>query len=257
MAKIKIYFKNSQKMEEVENDSVHLIITSPPYPFIEMWDYLFKDMNFEQCHEYLNKVWKECYRVLIDSGILCINIGDALRKKNDVFQLWENHSKVMENCRKIGFYVLPYVLWKKPSNKPNAFLGSGFLPTNAYITLDCEFILIFRKGNIRKFLPKDKLRYESSFTKEERDKWFSQIWEIRGERQNGFATFPEEIPYRLIRMFSIKDDWILDPFLGSGTTLKVAKQLGRNGIGYEINENYKDTIYEKIGLMQRKLEVIE
>ncbi len=105
----------------------------------------------------------------VDGGIACINIGDATRTVNGKFQLYPNHSRITEICEKIGFTTLPYILWKKPTTKPKykgkgAFLGSGFLPPNAYVTLDCEFILLFRKGNLRKFPPHDKLRYESEFT---------------------------------------------------------------------------------------------
>jgi site-specific DNA-methyltransferase (cytosine-N4-specific) len=134
-----------------------------------------------------------------------------------------------------------------------AFLGSGFLPPNAYVTLDCEFILLFRKGALRKFQPKDALRYESAFTKKQRDEWFSQIWDLKGTRQTvselerRTAAYPEEIATRLIRMFSIKGETVLDPFLGSGTTVKVAIENERNSIGYENDKNLLPLITKKIG----------
>jgi site-specific DNA-methyltransferase (cytosine-N4-specific) len=151
---------------------------------------------------------------------------------------------------------LPYILWKKPTTKPTykgkgAFLGSGFLPPNAYVTLDCEFILLFRKGNLRKFPPKDPQRYDSSFTKPQRDEWFSQIWAVKGTRQTSnelvrrTAAYPDEIADRLIKMFSIKGDTILDPFLGSGTTTRVAMQNERNSIGYELDSNLLSVITQK------------
>jgi len=132
------------------------------------------------------------------------------------------------------------------------------------VTLDCEYILIFRKGEPRKFEPKGPLRYASACTKEERDRWFTQIWEIPGAKQTieerRVAAFSEEIPYRLIRVFSIIGDTVLDPFLGTGTTIRVAINLKRNSIGYEINEsllpiirgksrNYSKT--SKFGLFSR------
>ena len=158
----------------------------------------------------------------------------------------------MEICEKIGFTTLPYILWKKPTTKPKykgkgAFLGSGFLPPNAYVTLDCEFILLFRKGNLRKFPPKDQTRYESAFTKPQRDEWFSQIWALKGTRQTASelerrtAAYPDEIAERLIKMFSIKGDTVLDPFLGSGTTTKVAMLNERNSVGYEVDSNLLST----------------
>ena len=126
-------------MDEVKDSEVHLIVTSPPYPMIKMWDDLFNSLGcetYEEMHENLAGVWRECYRVLVDGGIACINVGDATRKVDRSFRLFPNHSKVIEHCEKIGFTTLPYTLWKKPTNKPKyngkgALLGSGFLPPNA------------------------------------------------------------------------------------------------------------------------------
>ena len=253
--KHEIVIGDSRYMYEIESNTVHLVVTSPPYPMIEIWDNLFKKLGcktFDEMHDYLNEVWRECKRVLVDGGIACINIGDALRKVKGIFRLFPNHSKIIERFEELGFVTLPYILWKKPTTKPNAFLGSGFLPTNAYVTLDCEYILLFRKGNIRKFKPKDPYRYASYFTKQERDVWFSQIWDIKGVKQENrelerrVAAYPEEVVFRLIRMFSIIGDTVLDPFLGTGTTTKVAIELHRNSIGYEIDENLLSLIKNRI-----------
>jgi site-specific DNA-methyltransferase (cytosine-N4-specific) len=138
-------------------------------------------------------------------------------------------------------------------------LGSGFLPPNAYVTLDCEFILLFRKGNLRKFVPHDELRYESAFKKVERDEWFSQIWALKGTRQTAgelerrTAEYPDEIAERLIKMFSIRGETVLDPFLGSGTTTKIAMLNDRNSIGYETDENLVPVITKKIGNYASKM----
>jgi DNA modification methylase len=275
----RIILGNSQQMSELEAGSVQLMVTSPPYPMIAMWDELFckadpqiaelfRKLNakgedqtvreiYNAMHNYLSKVWAETYRVLVEGGIACINIGDSTRTINGKFQLYPNHSRITEVCEKIGFTTLPYILWKKPTNKPmykgkGAFLGSGFLPPNAYVTIDCEFILLFRKGKLRKFPPKDALRYESVFTKKERDEWFSQIWSLKGTRQTvtnlerRTAAYPEEIAHRLIRMFSVKGEIVLDPFLGSGTTTKIAIQNQRNSIGYETDLNLLPVITKKM-----------
>src|SRR5665648_475073 len=275
----RVILGNSQQMIELEAGSVQLMVTSPPYPMIAMWDELFckadpkiaelfgelaangKEETVKQIytamHDYLAKVWAETYRVLVDGGIACINIGDAPRSINGKFQLYPNHSIITEVCEKIGFTTLPYILWKKPTTKPTykgkgAFLGSGFLPPNAYVTLDCEFILLFRKGKLRKFEPHHTKRYESAFTKAQRDEWFSQIWEFKGIRQTAgelerrTAAYPDEIAERLIRMFSVKGETILDPFLGSGTTVKVAIINERNSIGYEVDPELLPTITQKI-----------
>jgi site-specific DNA-methyltransferase (cytosine-N4-specific) len=264
-------------MPEVDDCSVHLMLTSPPYPMIQMWDNQFCQTDqrinnlwkkvsskpsavgqiYDLMHENLAKTWQETYRILVNGGIAAINIGDATRRLDNKFQLFPNHSRIIEICEKIGFITLPYILWKKPTTKPHykgkgAFLGSGFLPPNAYVTLDCEFILLFRKGTLRKFPPHDPLRYESKFTKEQRDEWFSQIWTLKGIRQTAdelerrTAAYPNEIADRLIKMFSIKGDTILDPFLGSGTTMKTAIQNQRSCIGYEIDENLTTLIQKTI-----------
>jgi modification methylase len=278
--KHRIILGNSQQMHELADESVQLMVTSPPYPMIAMWDELFTKADpriadlfkklatdgndetvrqiYNAMHDYLAKVWQETYRILVDGGIACINIGDATRSINGKFQLFPNHSRITEVCEKIGFTTLPYILWKKPTTKPmykgkGAFLGSGFLPPNAYVTLDCEFILLFRKGRLRKFQPKDTLRYESAFTKKQRNEWFSQIWVVKGTRQTAnqlerrTAAYPEEIADRLIRMFSVNGETVLDPFLGSGTTTKLAIQNGRNSIGYEVDPNLLPVLTKKIG----------
>jgi DNA modification methylase len=275
----KVILGNSQQMPEIADCSVHLMVTSPPYPMIQMWDQQFAQLNpkiaalwkdptvdppeeavpkiYDAMHEALAKTWTETYRVLVDGGIACINIGDATRSINGKFRVFPNHARIIEHCEKIGFTTLPYILWKKPTTKPmykgkGAFLGSGFLPPNAYVTLDCEFVLIFRKGKLRKFPPKDPERYDSQLTKEQRDEWFSQIWQVTGTRQTAdelerrTAAYPDEIADRLICMFSIKGDTVLDPFLGSGTTMKVCEKNHRNCIGYETDKKLLTTITKKI-----------
>ena len=281
----KIILANSQQMPEIADCSIQLMVTSPPYPMIKMWDSQFSKINpqiaalwqeleadgreetvtqiYDAMHETLARTWRETYRVLADGGIACINIGDATRTVNGKFRLFPNHSRIIEHCEKTGFTTLPYILWKKPTTKPKykgkgTFLGSGFLPPNAYITLDCEFILIFRKGKLRQFPPNDQRRYESAFTKKQRDEWFTQIWDIIGTRQTEsqierrIAAFPEEIVNRLIRMFSVKGDTVLDPFLGTGTTVKLAMQNERSSIGYETDEALMPLIKEKINLKPKE-----
>ncbi|MCW4045256.1 MAG: site-specific DNA-methyltransferase [Candidatus Bathyarchaeota archaeon] len=282
----KIIFGSSQRMTELADSSVHLMVTSPPYPMIEMWDSLFAKMDlsiaelwrkleaerreenvtqiYEHMHGNLAEVWREAHRVLVDGGIACINIGDTVRTVNGSFRLFANHSKIIEHCERIGFTTLPYILWKKPTTKPKyngkgAFLGSGFLPPNAYVTLDCEFILLFRKGKLRRFQPHDQRRYDSAFEKSERDEWFSQIWTLTGARQTEsqlerrIAAFPEELANRLVRMFSVKGDTVLDPFLGSGTTAIAAMRNERNSIGYEVDESLLPLITKKLVLGQQKV----
>lgn len=220
---------------------MHLVVTSPPYPKIPQWDALFESLGattYPGMHRVLEEAWLECHRLLVEGGLLALNIGDAVRSDADGFRLWPNHVTASAAAERAGFRPLPYLLWKKPTNKPNAFLGSGFLPPNAYVTLDCEFILLFRKGGLRSFPPHDPTRKSSEYTRAQRDVWFSQIWEgIRGVRQGAAlarsGAFPPEIPDRLIRMFSCVGETVLDPFAGSGTTLWAAHRAGRNAVGVE------------------------
>jgi modification methylase len=232
---------DARRLDGIADESVHLIVTSPPYPMIPQWDRLFARLG---AHDHpamlgvLEQAWRASYRVLVPGGILAVNIGDALRTVDGEFRLWPNHAATVSAAERSGFRSLPYILWKKPTNRPNAFLGSGFEPPNAYVTLDCEFVLLFRKGGLRRLPPHDPDRRASRYSRAERDRWFSQLWtDVRGVRQdNGgrrTAAFPAEIPERLVRMFSLVGETVLDPFAGTGTTLEVAARCGRNAIGVE------------------------
>lgn len=253
-------------MKEIADGSVDLMITSPPYPMIEMWDEIFGKQNpaikqvleeengnlaFELMNKELDKTWREVYRVLIDGGFACVNIGNATRKIGDEFKLYSNHSRILEYCVSLGFSSLPEILWRKQTNAPNKFMGSGMLPAGAYVTLEHEHILVLRKGNKRDFkTPKEKLRRQkSAFFWEERNVWFSDIWDdLKGTRQTEIdkkirersGAYPFELAYRLINMLSLKEDTVLDPFLGTGTTTYAAMATGRNSIGFEIDPNFSD-----------------
>ncbi len=263
-----VYFKNSKSMKAVESNSVDLVVTSPPYPMIEMWDEIFSKQNskiksvlqknqgnsaFELMNKELDKTWDEVNRVLKNSGIVCINIGDATRTINENFALYTNHSRIIEYMHSLGFTSLPTIIWRKQTNAPNKFMGSGMLPPGAYVTLEHEYILIFRKGRKREFTNnlKKEHRRESAYFWEERNLWFSDIWmDIKGTTQKleekktrkRSGAFPFELTYRLINMFSVKEDVVLDPFLGTGTTMSAAITAGRNSIGYEIDENLQTSI---------------
>ncbi|MEM0129443.1 MAG: site-specific DNA-methyltransferase [Thermoplasmata archaeon] len=234
---------DARRMDEIPDRSVHLVVTSPPYPMIPQWDAVFRSLGAEgygEMHSLLADVWRECHRVLVDGGLLAVVVGDALRRDPGGFRLWANHATILERATALGFVPLPYLLWKKPTNKPNAFLGSGFLPPNAYVTLDCEFILLFRRGRLRTYPPHDPERYASRLARAERDRWFSQVWaDVRGAPQGAdgrrTGAFPPAIPARLIRMFSVRGETVLDPFAGTGTTLWEALRAGRRAIGYEID----------------------
>jgi len=265
----KIIFSDAKKMDLIPSKSVDLIVTSPPYPMIQMWDDIFSKQSpsartalnkgdglkaFESMHKFLDSVWNEAYRVLKFGGFACINIGDATRTIKGNFVLYPNHMRILKRLWELGFTALPEILWRKQTNAPNKFMGSGMLPAGAYVTLEHEYILIVRKGPKREFIKeKDKKnRRESAIFWEERNIFYSDIWfDIKGTRQTAdkrarvrSAAFPFEIPYRLINMYSTKGDRVLDPFLGTGTTTFAAMAAGRNSIGYEIDTMLRNTICE-------------
>lgn len=256
---------NSNDMNSIDSKSVHLIVTSPPYPMIKMWDNIFSKQDqsisddlaegnalnaFNKMHLILNSIWDECDRVLIDNGFICINIGDATRTISNKFQLFSNHSAIINYFISKGYSVLPDIIWHKQSNAPNKFMGSGMYPAGAYVTYEHEYILVFRKGGKREFKGIEKeLRQKSAFFWEERNTWFSDLWEIKGKSQiistskssrDRSAAYPFEIPYRLINMYSVKGDTVLDPFVGLGTTSLACMTTNRNSIGIEIDKEIAD-----------------
>jgi DNA modification methylase len=264
-----ILFKNSKKMGAIPSSSVHLVVTSPPYPMIEMWDDMFKQQNdeiakalkhengiqaFEWMHRELDPVWKQIHRILINGGIACINIGDAVRTIDGDFRLYPNHSRILTSMLKTGFNALPLILWRKPTNAPNKFMGSGMLPAGAYVTLEHEYILILRKGSKREFSSArtKQTRREGAFFWEERNRWFSDVWfGLIGttQKMKNSATrlrsgaFPFELAHRLVNMYSAKGDTVVDPFLGTGTTTAAAMASARNSIGFEIEPGFRDQIF--------------
>ena len=271
MTNHKIHFQPAQNLSALTNESVDLVVTSPPYPMIEMWDDIMINQNqkiakafeikdfqtaYELMHVELDRVWSESFRVLKPGGIACINIGDATRTLDKNFALYPNHARIIQACLKLGFQNLPNIIWRKQTNAPNKFMGSGMLPPGAYVTLEHEFILIFRKGRKRDFKKEtDKEnRRESSYFWEERNVWFSDLWDLKGTGQKLLdaktrersAAYPFALPYRLINMFSAKGDLVLDPFLGTGTTTLTAMASERNSVGFEIDENFSETIENNI-----------
>ncbi|WP_248907557.1 DNA-methyltransferase [Halocatena marina] len=267
----RVHIGDSRDMEHLEDDSVELVVTSPPYPMIEMWDDLFSEISpkirreleaengsaaFDLMHEELTATWEELSRVLVDGGIACINIGDATRKVGESFRVYQNHARVSTAFEELGFEPLPDLLWRKPVNSGAKFMGSGMLPPNAYVTLEHEYILVFRNGpKRRQFEAGSDRRYGAAYFWEERNKWFTDVWtDVNGEVQplehdalrDRSAAFPFEIPYRLINMYSVYGDTVLDPFWGTGTTTIGAMIAGRNSAGYEIETAFADVFDERI-----------
>lgn len=259
-------------MTDLADCSIDLVVTSPPYPMVEMWDESFIRQDpgilapleahdgqavFECMHRVLDMVWDELGRVVKQGRFACINIGDAVRKIGDEFRLFPNHTRIVDAMVKRGFSPLPCIIWRKQTNAPNKFMGSGMLPAGAYVTLEHEYILIFRKGGKRVFNTSDakQLRRENAFFWEERNNWFSDVWmDLKGTRQQLMdsrvrkrsGAFPFDLPYRLVNMFSVTGDTVLDPFSGVGTTMLAAMASGRNSSSFEIEGKFISTISDKV-----------
>ena len=271
----RVVLESSHAMAALPDNSAQLVVTSPPYPMIEMWDASFAAMNpeigerlrrgdgrsaFCLMHDLLDRVWAECYRVVQPGGFVCINVGDATRKVIDNFRLYTNHSRITSFCESLGFQSLPAILWRKQTNAPNKFMGSGMLPSGAYVTLEHEYVLVFRKGDKRVAAdwPAEE-RSSSAYFWEERNTWFSDIWDFKGTRQSLLrgetrersGAYPFELAYRLVNMYSMYGDTVLDPFLGTGTTTAACLTSARNSVGYEIDSTLSDVVREGVAAAAR------
>lgn len=270
-----IYEMSSVGLPELEPDSAELLVTSPPYPMVEMWDDVFSAQSehvksaldddlpweaYDAMHAVLDGVWVQCGEVLVEGGLACINIGPATRRYNGRYRYYPNPETITKRFVEHGFDPLPPILWRKPTNSAAKYMGSGMKPPNAYPTLEHEYILIFRNGERR--TPPTALRNQSAYFYEERNEWFSDLWTgITGERQDmdaggrdRSAAFPIEIPRRLVQMFSVQTDTVLDPFLGTGTTTLVGMMTGRNTVGYEIDSALVDEVAERVCTIRERTE---
>lgn len=260
----KIIIGDSRHMTEVKNESVDLIITSPPYWQIK--DYGDKNQigfndTYEDYINNLNQVWSECYRVLNPKCRLCINIGDQFARAVTYgrYKIIPIRTEIIKFCESIGFDYMGAIIWQKKTTMNTSggasVMGSFPYPRNGHVEIDYEFILLFKKlGQSKKNVSKE-IKEQSKLSHEEWRKYFTGHWNFAGEKQNGghLAVFPEELPRRLIKMFSFIGETVLDPFLGSGTTTKAAKDLKRNSVGYEINKDYLSIIKQKVGINKKSL----
>lgn len=260
----KIIQGDSRCMNELQNKSVHLVITSPPY--WQLKDYgSDKQIGFNESYESyinnLNLVWKECYRVLNNGCRLCINIGDQFARSvyYGRYKVIPIRTEIIKFCESIGFDYMGAIIWQKKTTTNTtggaSIMGSYPLPRNGILSIDYEFVLLFKKLGTPQS-PDKKVKELSKMTKKEWKEYFSGHWNFGGAKQDGhIAMFPEELPKRLIKMFSFFGDTVLDPFLGSGTTALAAKNNGRNSVGYEINIEFIPFIKKK--LQGNQLELFE
>ncbi|MEM0172651.1 MAG: site-specific DNA-methyltransferase [Thermoproteota archaeon] len=255
-----IVFGDSRNMKELSDGSVHLVVTSPPY-FNAPFDYpdLFKD--YDEFLGLIRDVARELYRVLAEGRIACFVTQDV-RINGKLYPVTADILRIM---MEEGFTYRDRIIWKKPEGYIRISRRSGvqiqhpypmyFYPDNIY-----EEILIMQKGEYK--YPKNKAELELSkidIQEFNREKWYLSVWDItnvlpaKGRIEKGIAAFPEEIPYRLIKLFSYVGETVLDPFMGSATTLKVAVELRRKAVGYEIDLELLDVVKKKLGIDQAKL----
>lgn len=247
-----LHLGDARALEWIDDESVHLVITSPPYFNLKKYndhpDQLGDMDDYEGFHDELDKVWEHCFRMLTPGGRLVCNVGDvciARRKNRGRHHVLPLHADISVRCRRIGFDYLTPILWNKIANavfeaegNGGGFLGKPYEP-NAIIKNDVEYVLMLRKpGGYRK--PSDDQRATSRLTKGEQSKWFRPIWsDVTGaSTRNHPAPFPEQFAYRIVRMFSFTADTVFDPFAGTGTTTVAAIKAHRNSIANEIDPHY-------------------
>lgn len=249
-------------MSELQSSSVHLAITSPPY--WQLKDYGTENQigfhdSYESYINNLNLVWKECYRVLHNGCRLCVNIGDQFARSvyYGRYKVIPIREEIIKFCENIGFDYMGAIIWQKVTTSNTTGggiqMGSYPYPRNGILKLDYEFILIFKKlGDAPK--PTSEQKEFSKMTNEEWNTFFAGHWNFTGARQNNhIAMFPEELPRRLIKMFSFVGETVLDPFAGSGTTSLAAKNLERSSVGFEINPEFIPIVKEKLEVNQKDI----
>ena len=273
-----VYFKSSSKMKEIPSDSIDCIITSPPYFNIK--DYFMdgrqknvvtnaksNDLgNIDSFNEYINSlvpIWKECFRVLKPNGKLCINVPLMPMIKKDMNthynrDIFDIQSEIQNSVlKKTDFYLMDLYIWNRKNSTKKLMFGSYPYPANFYAQNTTEFIAIYVKDG--KPLPVSKENKEKSkLTEKEWVEYTKQIWDIAIPNKSDLAfgihsaIMPEEIARRCIKLFSFYNGVVLDPFTGSGTTLKVAKELGRQYVGYELYDSYAEIIQKKLDSVEVK-----
>ncbi len=246
---------DSRNLSSIPDKSVHLIITSPPY--WQLKDYgSEKQIGFHDSYEdyinNLNMVWSECNRILHDGCRLCINIGDQFARSvyYGRYKVIPIRTEIIRFCESLGMDYMGAIIWQKQTTMNTtgggAVMGSFPYPRNGILKIDYEFILIFKKQG-KAPTPNIDQKKMSEMTKEEWNTYFASHWTFGGAKQDGhIAVFPEELPRRLIKMFSFVGETVFDPFMGSGTTALAARNLQRNSIGYEINPDFIKYYKQKV-----------
>ena len=245
----KIFCKSSESMSELPANSVHLMITSPPYNVAKEYD---EDLSLEEYLEFLNRVWRETYRVLVPGGRACINVANLGRKPYIPL-----HSYIIHGMLEIGYLMRGEIIWNKASSaSPSTAWGSWLSAANPVLRDIHEYILIFCK----EAFSRKKGKKGNTIQKEQFLEWTKSVWTfpaVSAKKIGHAAPFPEELPYRLIQLYSFKNDVILDPFAGSGTTCLVALKTGRDYVGYDNNPDYVKLAENRIKAYTRQGQLFE
>jgi DNA modification methylase len=254
----RIIFGDARRMTLLTDKSVHLVVTSPLY--WQLKDYgtqgqIGFDDSYEEYINNLNLVWMECHRVLHDGCRLCVNIGDQFARSvyYGRYKIIPIRTEITRFCETIGFDFMGSIIWQKVTTCNTTggatIMGSFPYPRNGIVKIDYEFILLFKKHGKPPQVSQE-IKKRSGLSKEEWNLYFNGHWNFPGEKQSGhLAMFPEELPRRLIRMFSFVGETVLDPFLGSGTTSLAAMRVQRDSVGYEVNDSFEATIRTKLKLV--------
>ncbi|KAA6350855.1 DNA adenine methyltransferase YhdJ [termite gut metagenome] len=236
----KFILGSAENMKELPDNSVHLMITSPPYNVSKEYD---KDLSLKEYLQLLENSFKETYRVLVNGGRACINVANLGRRP--YIPLSGYISKMMIS---IGFHMRGEIIWNKAASaSPSTAWGSWQSAANPILRDIHEYILIFSKGDYKR----EKEKKENSITKEQFMEWTKSIWTMNAESAKRIghpAPFPEELPFRLIHLYSFKGDVILDPFMGSGTTAISALKTERKFVGYDISQEYINLAEKRVKL---------
>ena len=245
-----IIASSCENMKDIPNNSLHLMITSPPYNVSKEYD---NDLSLEEYLNLLKNCFTETYRVLVDGGRACITIANIGRKP--YIPLSDYVSKIMIE---IGFNMRGEIIWNKSAGAGISTAWGSFQSASNPILRDVhEYILIFSKGNYKRERDKEEKELrKDNITKEEFIEWTKSVWTMNTESAKRIghpAPFPEELPNRLIKLFSFTNDIVIDPFMGSGTTAIAAIKNNRNFVGYEINKEYINLANNRILNLKEKI----
>jgi site-specific DNA-methyltransferase (adenine-specific) len=235
-----IFNHSSEEMKELPDNSVHLMVTSPPYNVGKDYD---EDLTLEEYLAFLQRVWKETYRVLVPGGRACINVANLGRKPYIPL-----HAFIMRDMINLDFLMRGEIIWDKAASASTSTAwGSWQSASNPTLRDTHEYVLVFSKGTFKR----EKIEgRESTISKEEFLEFTKSVWDFASEsaRKVGHpAPFPVELPYRLIQLYTYSNEVVLDPFMGSGQTALAALKTGRHFVGYELNEEYLALAKERIG----------